>query len=122
MIFGTRPEAIKMAPVFHALNKFPDLSVQVCATGQHREMLDQVITLFDIPITIDLQVMTEGQDLFSLTSLLLMKLRPVLDDFSPDCILVHGDTKTQDLTHIQFSNMVDQFVVLVGFDHIIISR
>jgi UDP-N-acetylglucosamine 2-epimerase (non-hydrolysing) len=94
MIFGTRPEAIKMAPVFHALNKFPDLSVQVCATGQHREMLDQVITLFDIPITIDLQVMTEGQDLFSLTSLLLMKLRPVLDDFSPDCILVHGDTTT----------------------------
>ena len=94
MIFGTRPEAIKMAPVFHALNKISDLSVQVCATGQHREMLDQVITLFDIPITIDLQVMTEGQDLFSLTSLLLMKLRPVLDDFSPDCILVHGDTTT----------------------------
>ena len=94
MIFGTRPEAIKMAPVFHALNKNPDLSVQVCTTGQHREMLDQVITLFDIPITIDLQVMSEGQDLFSLTSLLLMKLRPVLDDFSPDCILVHGDTTT----------------------------
>ena len=94
MIFGTRPEAIKMAPVFHALTKIPSLSVQVCATGQHREMLDQVITLFDIPITIDLEVMTEGQDLFSLTSLLLTKLRPVLDELSPDCILVHGDTTT----------------------------
>ena len=94
LIFGTRPEAIKMAPVFHALKALPDLSVEVCVTGQHREMLDQVIELFDIDITKDLNVMTEEQDLFSLTSKLLMELRSSLTENRPDCILIHGDTTT----------------------------
>ena len=94
LIFGTRPEAIKMAPVFHALKALPDLSVEVCATGQHREMLDQVIDLFDINIDKDLNVMTKEQDLFSLTSKLLMELRSPLTENRPDCILVHGDTTT----------------------------
>ena len=92
IIFGTRPEAIKMAPVVNALNNTPGIEVEICSTGQHREMLDQVLDLFQIVPDIDLRSMTKVQDLFSLTSILLNRLRDVVSSSAPDCILVHGDT------------------------------
>jgi UDP-N-acetylglucosamine 2-epimerase (non-hydrolysing) len=93
--FGTRPEAIKIAPLYHALKKFPDeFEVFVCSTAQHREMLDQVLQVFDIVSDIDLDLMTPGQDLFDVQAAVLLGMRKVLFDFSPDILLVHGDTTT----------------------------
>ncbi|MDB2692641.1 UDP-N-acetylglucosamine 2-epimerase (non-hydrolyzing) [Luminiphilus sp.] len=94
LIFGTRPEAIKMAPVYLALRKSPLLETSVAVTGQHREMLDQVLTLFDITPDFDLNVMKPGQDLVSITSAVLSGLTPVLKNYRPDLVLVHGDTAT----------------------------
>jgi len=94
-IFGTRPEAIKMAPVLRALGSMPERFVsQVCVTAQHRQMLDQVLELFEITPEYDLNLMQPGQDLFDLTSGVLQGLRKVLDDTRPDLVLVHGDTTT----------------------------
>jgi len=95
LIFGTRPEAIKMAPLYHALKSFPDLfEVQVCVTAQHRQMLDQVLRVFDIKPNIDLNLMKLGQDLFDITSSVLLGMREVLKTHQPDVLLVHGDTTT----------------------------
>nr|WP_321410906.1 UDP-N-acetylglucosamine 2-epimerase (non-hydrolyzing) [uncultured Carboxylicivirga sp.] len=94
LVFGTRPEAIKMAPLVKALMSEETLLSKVCVTAQHREMLDQVLQLFDIHPDYDLNLMKPGQDLSDITSRVLLELRPVLEDFQPDCVLVHGDTST----------------------------
>jgi len=94
-IFGTRPEAIKMAPVIQALREHGDrMRIKVCVTAQHREMLDQVLELFTIMPDHDLNIMREGQDLYSLTARLLKELKPVIEIEKPDLVLVHGDTTT----------------------------
>lgn len=94
IVFGTRPEAIKMAPLVKCLKKFPDFDVSVCVTGQHREMLDQVLEFFQIKPDFDLNIMKPGQDLYSITSDVIIKLKEVLDRIKPDFLLVHGDTTT----------------------------
>jgi UDP-N-acetylglucosamine 2-epimerase (non-hydrolysing) len=92
--FGTRPEAIKMAPVVRELHRRDGFRVVTCLTGQHREMLDQVIQAFDLPVDHDLDVMRRTQSLTHITSAVLQGLEPLLDDESPDLVLVHGDTTT----------------------------
>ncbi len=95
VVFGTRPEAIKMAPVVHALAEHPDKAeTRVCITAQHREMLDQVLRFFAIAPHYDLNLMRPGQQLGQLTAEVLSGMQPVLDDFRPDMVLVHGDTTT----------------------------
>lgn len=93
-IFGTRPEAIKMAPVVKALEARPEIETKVCLTAQHREMLDQVVDLFHLPVDYDLNIMAKGQTLYDITSRVLLGLRDVLAKEKPDCVLVHGDTST----------------------------
>ena len=93
-VFGTRPEAIKMAPVVHALDKDERFIAKVCVTAQHREMLDQVLELFEIKPDYDLDLMQAGQTLNQVTARILIELKPVLESFKPDVILVHGDTAT----------------------------
>lgn len=94
-IFGTRPEAIKMAPIISALNQKSDLFKNlVCVTAQHREMLDQVLNLFDIVPDYDLDIMKPGQDLFDVTTNVIQGLKNVLNSARPDLVLVHGDTTT----------------------------
>ncbi|WP_413531074.1 non-hydrolyzing UDP-N-acetylglucosamine 2-epimerase [Rahnella inusitata] len=93
-IFGTRPEAIKMAPLVHALSQDAAFESRVCVTAQHREMLDQVLRLFEITPDYDLDIMKPGQGLTEITCRILAGLKPVLDDFKPDVVLVHGDTTT----------------------------
>lgn len=95
IIFGTRPEAIKMAPLVQEFRKYNDrFDTRVCVTAQHREMLDQVLAFFDITPEYDLDLMKPNQNLYSLTSDILTGLRPVLEDFQPDYVYVHGDTTT----------------------------
>jgi len=95
LVFGTRPEAIKMAPLVHALRAEPDhFDVLVCVTAQHREMLDQVLRIFEITPDIDLNVMKPGQDLFDVTASILTGMREVFAMHRPDAALVHGDTTT----------------------------
>lgn len=94
LVFGTRPEAIKMAPLVHLLKEYKSFDVRVCVTAQHREMLDQVLTFFDIIPDYDLNLMKSNQTLHSLTADILSSMKVVLDDFSPDVVLVHGDTTT----------------------------
>jgi UDP-N-acetylglucosamine 2-epimerase (non-hydrolysing) len=94
LVFGTRPEAIKMAPVVKALKGFPGIDARVCVTGQLRKMLDQVLSLFDILPDYDLNLMKPGQSLFEITSCALAGLKDVLSKASPDLVLVHGDTTT----------------------------
>lgn len=95
LIFGTRPEAIKMAPLVIEFKKYPQLfEVIVCVTGQHREMLDQVLNLFNITPEFDLNIMKQGQDLYDVTSRVLLGMRDVLQESKPDIVLVHGDTTT----------------------------
>ncbi|WP_313669136.1 non-hydrolyzing UDP-N-acetylglucosamine 2-epimerase [Atlantibacter sp.] len=93
-VFGTRPEAIKMAPLVHALAKDPYFDARVCVTAQHREMLDQVLHLFSIVPDYDLNIMKPGQGLTEITCRILEGLKPVLEEFTPDVVLVHGDTTT----------------------------
>lgn len=94
VVFGTRPEAVKMAPLVRALQADARFETQVCVTGQHREMLDQVLNLFDIRPRFDLKVMKPGQDLTDVTGSILTGMRDVLTQFSPSILLVHGDTAT----------------------------
>src|SRR5262245_50838831 len=93
-VFGTRPEAIKMAPVVHALRAHRGLESRVCVTAQHRQMLDQVLKLFGIAPDFDLDVMRAGQSLTSITTGILTGINDVFDRFTPDAVLVHGDTTT----------------------------
>lgn len=94
IVFGTRPEAIKMASVVNEVKKNPFLECKVCVTGQHREMLDQVLDVFDIIPDYDLNIMKSGQTLGDITSEILIKIKPYLDKFQPDIVIVHGDTAT----------------------------
>lgn len=95
LVFGTRPEAIKMAPLVKAFQARPDaFRTLVCVTGQHRQMLDQVLHIFDIKPDYDLNIMKQGQDLYDVTSRVLLGLRDVLEEANPDVVLVHGDTTT----------------------------
>ena len=95
LVFGTRPEAIKMAPLVKEFQKYPDkFEIIVCVTGQHRQMLDQVLDLFEIKPDYDLNIMRQGQDLYDVTSRVLMGMRDVLNKTKPDVVLVHGDTTT----------------------------
>lgn len=93
-VFGTRPEAIKMAPLVKALADEGGIDSKVCVTAQHRQMLDQVLGLFEIKPDYDLNIMKPGQTLSGITSEILTRVEPVLKDFSPDLVLVHGDTST----------------------------
>ncbi len=93
-VFGTRPEAIKMAPLVRALDSAESIDSKVCVTAQHREMLDQVLELFEIQPEFDLDIMKSGQSLNDVTSRILLGLKPILESFKPDVVLVHGDTAT----------------------------
>ncbi|MDP2760804.1 MAG: UDP-N-acetylglucosamine 2-epimerase (non-hydrolyzing) [Sideroxyarcus sp.] len=94
LVFGTRPEAIKMAPVVHALKEQTDFDTKVCVTAQHRQMLDQVLNLFEIVPEFDLNLMKPGQDLTDITCNVLTGMREVFKQWTPDLVLVHGDTAT----------------------------
>lgn len=101
LVFGTRPEAIKMAPLVKEFQKHPDdFETIVCVTGQHRQMLDQVLGIFNIRPDYDLNIMKQGQDLYDVTSRVLTGMRDVLDKAKPDVVLVHGDTTTSTATAI----------------------
>lgn len=92
--FGTRPEAIKMVPLVATLKQSHSLEVKICVTAQHREMLDQVLSLFEVKPDYDLDIMSPGQDLYSVTEKVLTGMKWVLNDYQPDWVLVHGDTTT----------------------------
>jgi len=95
LIFGTRPEAIKMAPLVKEFKKHPELfETKVCVTAQHREMLDQVLDFFEIKADYDLDLMKPGQNLYGLTATIIESLKPILEEFAPDYVFVHGDTTT----------------------------
>lgn len=99
LVFGTRPEAIKMAPLVKEFQKYPDkFKTVVTVTGQHRQMLDQVLCLFDITPDFDLNIMKQGQDLYDVTARVLTGMRDVLKEAKPDVVLVHGDTTTSTAT------------------------
>lgn len=99
-VFGTRPEAIKMAPVIKAFKDEKIFDTKVCVTAQHRQMLDQVLDIFDIKPDYDLNIMERGQDLFDITANVLSGMKNVLSEYSPDLVLVHGDTSTTSATAI----------------------
>lgn len=111
-VFGTRPEAIKMAPLVKALAGESQFESRVCVTAQHREMLDQVLELFEITPDYDLNIMQPGQDLFDVTSRILLGIREVLREFKPDIVLVHGDTSTT------FSTALAAFYEQIPVGHI----
>ena len=95
LVFGTRPEAIKMAPLVKKIQEYSNkVQTIVCVTGQHREMLDQVLHLFGIRPDYDLDIMKQGQDLYDVTTRVLLGMREVLKEVKPDIVLVHGDTAT----------------------------
>lgn len=95
LVFGTRPEAIKMAPLVKEFQKYPEqYQTIVCVTGQHREMLDQVLNIFEITPDYDLNIMKRGQDLYDVTARVLVGMRDVINEAQPDIVLVHGDTTT----------------------------
>ncbi|WP_029278138.1 non-hydrolyzing UDP-N-acetylglucosamine 2-epimerase [Pedobacter borealis] len=99
LVFGTRPEAIKMAPLVKEFQKNKDkFDIKVCVTAQHREMLDQVLEFFEIAPDYDLNLMKPGQNLFTLTADVIVSMKPILESFSPDYVFVHGDTTTSTAT------------------------
>lgn len=110
LVFGTRPEAIKMAPLVKEFQKSPeDFNTVVCVTGQHRQMLDQVLSIFDIKPDYDLDIMKQGQDLYDVTTRVLTGMRKVLDEVKPDIVLVHGDTTTS--TSVALASFYRQIAV-----------
>lgn len=112
-VFGTRPEALKMVPVIKELKKRGDvISVKVCSTAQHRDMLDQVLGLFEIPVDYDLAVMKENQDLFQITNSILSDLKNVLEKEKPDLLLVQGDTTTA------FASSLVSFYLKIPIGHV----
>ena len=98
LVFGTRPEAIKMCPLVKELKQHPTIETVVCVTGQHKEMLEQVLDVFKIIPDYDLGVMKTNQTLFTITTSILDKIQSVLDEEKPDIVLVHGDTTTTFVT------------------------
>ncbi|MBR8223146.1 non-hydrolyzing UDP-N-acetylglucosamine 2-epimerase [Burkholderia ambifaria] len=111
-VFGTRPEAIKMAPLVHALRGKPGVDCRVCVTAQHRQMLDQVLDLFEIRPDYDLNLMKAGQTLQSITCDIVNEITPVLESFRPDYVLVHGDTTTT------FASALASFYLKIKVGHI----
>jgi UDP-N-acetylglucosamine 2-epimerase (non-hydrolysing) len=109
VVFGTRPEAIKMAPVVKELQKVPDIHTVVTVTAQHREMLDQVLRLFEIQPDYDLNLMETRQDLFSITIGALSGLKEVLEKEKPDLVIVHGDTTTTLAASLAYPQQVLSF-------------
>ena len=113
IVFGTRPEAIKMAPLVKEFQKYPDRFItKVCVTAQHREMLDQVLQLFEIVPEFDLDIMQKGQDLYDVTSKVLLGMRDILAKEKPDVILVHGDTTTS------IASALSAFYQLIPVGHV----
>jgi len=110
--FGTRPEAIKMAPLIHMLSNNDNIELLVCVTGQHRHMLDQVLSIFDIKPDIDLDIMSPGQSLSGITSIILSRMSDVLSQHTPDLVLVHGDTTTA------FATALAAFYLNVKIGHV----
>ena len=98
LVFGTRPEAIKMCPLVNELKTRESIETIVCVTGQHRQMLDQVLEVFDVVPDYDLSIMKEKQTLFDITANILNNIRKVLEEVRPDVVLVHGDTSTTFVT------------------------
>ena len=98
LIFGTRPEAIKMCPLVNELKKRDSFQTIVCVTGQHRQMLDQVLSTFDVVPDYDLSIMKPGQTLFDITTSILEKIKKILEEVKPNVCLVHGDTSTTFVT------------------------
>ena len=98
LVFGTRPEAIKMCPLVRELRSRDGIRTVVCVTGQHRQMLDQVLEAFDVVPDYDLSVMKQGQTLFDITTNILSSIKSVLEEVKPDTVLVHGDTSTTFVT------------------------
>ena len=98
LVFGTRPEAIKMCPLVNELKKHKNIETIVCVTGQHRQMLDQVLQAFDVVPDYDLSIMKDKQTLFDVTVNILTRIKTVLEDVKPDVVLVHGDTSTTFVT------------------------
>lgn len=98
LVFGTRPEAIKMCPLINELKKREGVQTIVCVTGQHRQMLDQVLEAFSVEPDYDLSIMRERQTLFDVTTNILDSIKRVLEDVKPDIVLVHGDTTTTFVT------------------------
>lgn len=94
VVFGTRPEAIKMAPLCHELKSATNIDLKICTTGQHREMLSQVMDLFTLKADYELDIMNHGQDLTDITSIIILKMRTLLKETCPDLVLVHGDTSS----------------------------
>ncbi len=112
LVFGTRPEAIKMAPLVKAFKKNKHFDTRVCVTAQHREMLDQVLEIFEITPEYDLNIMKAGQDLYDITANVLVGIRDVLKEFKPDVVFVHGDTSTT------FSTSLAAYYAKVKVGHI----
>ena len=100
LVFGTRPEAIKMCPLVNELKRRPSIETIVCVTGQHRQMLDQVLTVFNVVPDYDLFIMKQGQSLFDITANILTRIKSVLEEVKPDVVLVHGDTSTTFVTSL----------------------
>ncbi|MBO5837442.1 MAG: UDP-N-acetylglucosamine 2-epimerase, partial [Oscillospiraceae bacterium] len=98
LVFGTRPEAIKMCPLVNELKSRKNIQTVVCVTGQHRQMLDQVLQAFSVEPDYDLSIMKEKQTLFDITTNILMRIKEVLETEKPDVVLVHGDTSTTFVT------------------------
>ena len=98
LVFGTRPEAIKMCPLVNELKKREELQTVVCVTGQHRQMLDMVLEAFDVTPDYDLSIMKDKQTLFDVTTNILNRIKEVLEKEKPDVVLVHGDTSTTFVT------------------------
>ena len=120
LVFGTRPEAIKMAPLVKEFEKSPEkYQTIVCVTGQHREMLDQVLDLFEIIPDYDLNIMKQGQDLYDVTARVLTGMRDVLNEAKPDLVLVHGDTTTSTAAAMAaFYQQIPVGHVEAGLEHI----
>ena len=112
VVFGTRPEAIKMCPLVKELKKRPDIRTIVCVTGQHRNMLDQVLRVFSVVPDYDLSIMKEKQDLFDITSAVLLRIKEILREVKPDIVLVHGDTTTT------FSAALASFYMHIPVGHV----
>ena len=98
LVFGTRPEAIKMCPLANELKNRENIKTVVCVTGQHRQMLDQVLNAFDVTPDYDLNLMRDRQTLFDITARVLLNIKPILEAEQPDAVLVHGDTSTTFVT------------------------
>ena len=103
LVFGTRPEAIKMCPLVNELKSRKNLETIVCVTGQHRQMLDQVLEAFSVTPDYDLSIMKDKQTLFDITTNILNRIKSVLDEVKPDVVLVHGDTSTTFVTALALS-------------------